>query len=183
MKGLLGILLCLLLANAQCLAVKGGPDYGKGGDVRTTGTYAGVLYPTRSVNSIGLFSVVIPDAGLGSGTMFLFAHSSAYTGTIRATADPESAAFTGFIDAGFAFVDAVCTANCTDPDTTKRTVTTLTLRAVAAGRVDGTVKASRAFTQTAARLNGASLIQFNPDFGGSGGLLYDLVGFKQTEAF
>ena len=181
MKALLGCLLCLVLTSAQCFAVSGGPDYGKGGTVRTTGIYAGVLYPLETVNSIGLFSVQVPRSGLGVGTVVLFANSSAYSGTMNATADPDSAVFTGFIDAGFNFVDAICTANCTDPDTTKRTVTTLTLRAVASGRIDGKVKATRTLSQTSARLSGTSLIRFNPDFSGVGGRSYELVGFKQAE--
>ena len=181
MKALLGCLLCFVLCASQCFALKGGPDYGKNGRVRTTGIYAGVLYPVETLNSIGLFSVTVPRTGLGTGAVYLFANSSAYNGTMQATADPDSSVFTGFLDAGFAFVDVVCTANCTDPDTTKRTVTTLTLRAVASGRIDGKVKASQAFNQTAARLTGTSFIQFNPDFFGTGGLLYQLVGFKQSE--
>lgn len=181
MKALFGSLLCLVLATSQTYAVKGGPDYGTGGDVKTTGTYAGVLYPLDTVNSIGLFSVNIPRTGLGTGAVFLFANSSAYTGTMQATADPDSGAFTGFVDAGFPFVDAQCTANCTDPDLSKRTITILTLRAVASGRVDGRVKGNKSFSQASARLTGASLIQFNPDFGGSGGMVYELVGFKQAE--
>ena len=182
MKAVLGCLLCVVLTSSHCFALKGGPDYGLGGNVRTTGVYAGVLYPVDTVNSIGLFSVEVPRAGLGVGTVFLFANSSAYTGGMRATADPDSGVFNGFIDAGFPFVDAVCTANCTDPDLTKRTVTIITVRAVAAGRVDAEVKANTGFNQTsAARLTGASVIQFNPDYSGVGGQTYEVVGFKQAE--
>jgi hypothetical protein len=131
------------------------------------------------VNSIGLFSVTVPRSGLGSGTVFLFANRSAYNGTMQATADPDSAAFTGYIDAGFNFVDTVPTG--TD-DKGNTTFTVITVRAVAAGRVDGSVKANpNGLSRTSARLTGASLLQFNPDFFGVGAITYELVGFKQTE--
>ena len=145
--------------------------------MRTTGIYAGVLYPVSVVNSIGLFSVTVPRTGLGTGAIYLFANSSAYTGTMQAVADPDSADFTGFLDAGFNFVQTIQTS--TDQNGNP-VFTTQVLRAVASGRIDGEVKASPAFSQTAARLTGESLIQFNPSFGSSG-LLYQLVGFKQSE--
>lgn len=180
MKTLLGCLLCLVLATAQAFALKGGPNYGTGG-VRTTGIYAGVLYPIEGVNSIGLFSVSVQRQGLGTGTVFLFANKSAYSGTMQAIADPDSAAFTGFIDAGFPAVQAVCTANCSDPDTTKRTVTILNFRAVASGRIDGEIKANtNSFSTASTRLTGGALLDFNPDFD-TDEALYELVGFKQAE--
>ncbi len=180
MKAIFGSLLCLVLTTSHCFAVKGGPVFG-GGNVVTTGIYAGVLYPVQGANSIGLFSVQIPRTGLGTGTVFIFANQSAYNGTMQATADPDSAALTGFIDAGFNAVQAQCTANCSDPDTTKRTVTILNFRAVAAGRVDGQIKANTgSFRQASARLIGGSLVQFNPDFLNVGALFYDLVAFKQA---
>lgn len=176
MKAVLGCLLCLILTSAQCFALKGGPVFG-GGAVRTTGIYAGVLYPVDVVNSIGLFSVTVPRTGLGTGSMYLFANSNAYVGTVQATADPDSAAFTGFLDAGFNFVQTIQTS--TD-ENGNPVFTTQTLRAVASGRIDGKIKATQGFRQTAARLSGQSLIQFNPSFG-SPGMLYQLVGFKQSD--
>src|SRR5947209_12670782 len=181
MKIVLACLMCLILTMSECFAIKGGPPVGK--NVQTTGIYAGVLYPVDRNNSIGLFSVTVPKNGLGTGTVFLFANQNAYNGTMAATADPDSAVFTGFVDAGFNFVDPVCTANCSDPDASKHTITVLTVRAVASGRVVAKVKANTNVLSTArARLTGTSLLQFNPDFAVTGGITYNLVGFKQSDS-
>ena len=182
MKILLACLMCLVLTVSECFALKGGPGGGGGGTVSTTGIYAGVLYPVDRANSIGLFTVSVPRSGLGAGTVFLFANESAYDGTMQATADPDSAVFTGYVDAGFPFVRAECTASCGDPDPSKRTITILTLRAVASGRVDGKVRSTQnTASRTTARLVGGALLQFNPDFASGGGIVYEMVGFKQTE--
>jgi hypothetical protein len=181
MRILLAVLMCFVLTGSECFAIGGGPVYNPG-NVSVTGTYAGVLYPSGDIrNTIGLFSVTVPKSGLGSGTAFLFANSNAYTGTMQATADPDSAVLTGFIDTGFNFIDIRCTANCTDPDTTKRTITTTAVRAEGSGVVNGTVSSNKhTFSSASARLTGSALIEFNPDFFFTGGITYSVVGFKQT---
>jgi hypothetical protein len=174
-KSLLGSLLCLVLATSHTYAVKGGPGYG-GGNVRTTGTYAGVLYPIGANNSIGLFSVQIPRTGLGTGTAFLFANSNAYNGTMQGTADPDSAQFTGFIDVGFLFSRRTRTGG-----TDAQPIFTIeTLRAVGAGRVDGQIRNSGPRSRTVGRLVGTSLIEFNPVIE-EPQLNYELIGFKQAD--
>ena len=99
MKALLGSLLCYVLFATQCFAHKGGPNYG-GGQVVTTGSYAGVLIPSGD-NSLGIFTVTIPAVGLASGTVALFRNGYFYPGTIQAIADPDSAILTGVVDATF----------------------------------------------------------------------------------
>ncbi len=178
MRILLAALMCLVLSLSECFAISGGPIFG-GGNVTTTGIYAGVLYPRARSNSIGLFSVPVPKTGLGSGTVFVFANQSAYNGTMQATADPDSGLFTGYIDSGFNFVDTVRTGADKDGNPT---FTVIKVRAVASGRIDGKVKAKESvLSRASARLTGSSLLEFNPDFFGTGGITYDVIGFKQSE--
>src|ERR1700730_3294354 len=83
MKILLAILLCPVLIVSQCFAIDGGPFGGGSGKVRVTGTYAGVFVPIPTVNpapppdtltdnSLGLFTMEIPQVGLASGTVDVF---------------------------------------------------------------------------------------------------------------
>lgn len=108
MKALFGSLLCLVLATSQAFALKGGPDYG-GGGTNIVGRYAGVLQglfdPTdpRSSNSIGLFSVGVPQTGLSSGTFLMFAQGRVFSGTINGTADPNSSTVKGILRATYDF--------------------------------------------------------------------------------
>ena len=106
MKALLACLLCVVLPAAQCLAVKGGPEYGSGRG-SLVGTYAGVMQgvfdPTNpgSSNSIGVFSLGVQEAGLASGRFIMFSRGRAFTGSINAAADPENATLKGLLDARY----------------------------------------------------------------------------------
>ena len=111
MKAVLGILLCLVFATAECLAVKGGPEYPLGNNV--TGTYAGVLQgafdPTDpgSSNTIGIFSLGVPGAGTAGGAFLMFSRGRVFSGSIQGFADPEKASLKGILDASFDYTIAV----------------------------------------------------------------------------
>lgn len=107
MKALLGCLLCLVLATSHTYAIKGGPPF-PGGKVSSVGRYAGVLRPPfcpladpaqcpTGFNSLGLFTLSFPQSGLGTGTAFIFANGRSFSGTITASADPNSAALSGVV--------------------------------------------------------------------------------------
>ena len=111
MKAVLAVLLCLVFATAECLAVKGGPAYDLGNNV--VGTYAGVLQgafdPTNpgSSNSIGIFSLGVPGTGTAGGAFLMFSRGRVFSGTIRGFADPEKATLKGILDASFDYVVSV----------------------------------------------------------------------------
>lgn len=101
MKALLGCLLCLVLAASQSFAIKGGPPYPGGGNLK--GTYAGVMQgvfdPTnpRSSNTLGLFSFSVPETGLSTGVVVIFVAGRAFTGTISGSGDPNKGRFQGVV--------------------------------------------------------------------------------------
>ena len=165
------------------LGISGGPDYGghkRKTPISVTGSYAGTFRSTVPTNSLGLFSVLIPTSGLGLGTVSLFVTGNAYTGTIQATADPDSKQITGFVNAGFNYIKTV--ESGTD-STGKTTFTTITVRAVATGEIDAVVKRSST-NRTLARLEGTALMTFDPasafDFDLPPSISYTVLGFKQS---
>ena len=101
MKTLLAILLSFIVSEAPVLAIHGG--YTLGGTESVTGTYAGVLIPTSSEtlttgtnqtnfgsNSLGLFTLSVPDAGVGSGSVVIFSGADQATGSVQALPDPAT---------------------------------------------------------------------------------------------
>ena len=146
MKGLFGSLLCLVLATSQAFALKGGPDYG-GSSTSLVGRYAGVLQglfdPTdpRSSNSIGLFSVGVPQTGLSSGTFLMFAEGRVFRGTINGTADPNSATVKGILEATYNFTKTV---RVVDEDGAEH-LETIPVTAKVNGNLNASVKTGSAF--------------------------------------
>jgi len=101
MKTALAILMCFIISEAPVLAIHGG--YTLGGDLAAAvGTYAGVLVPTSSTtlgsgtstnfgsNSLGLFTMSVPQTGIGSGTMAIFSGNDQLNGSIQALPDPNN---------------------------------------------------------------------------------------------
>src|SRR5947207_13832016 len=105
MKGLLGCLLCLVFTITQAFAISGGPPYP--GATNVVGVYAGVMKPKKvpatcpadpstcpdsppgcSANSLGVFSVGVPNSGTATGTFVMFSQGRVFNGTIKGTADP-----------------------------------------------------------------------------------------------
>ncbi len=113
MKILLASLMCLVLCTSECFALKGGPPY-NGTGASVVGQYAGVLQPPfcpladpsqcpAGYNSIGIFSLRVPDTGLGSGVALIFQNGRSFTGTITATGNPNSSVITGVLDTQFSY--------------------------------------------------------------------------------
>ena len=107
MKAVLGCLLCLVLATSHTYALKGGPVY-PGGNANVIGRYAGVLQPPfcpfadpaqcpGGLNSLGLFTLVIPQSGLGIGEAVIFSNGRAFIGSISGSANPNTAALAGVL--------------------------------------------------------------------------------------
>jgi hypothetical protein len=111
MKFLLAILLSFIMTEAPVLAIHGG--YSLSNSSSLVGTYAGVLIPTSDTllvagntdfgkNALGLFTLSLPDEGLGSGDAVIFSNGNTFTGSIQALADPNNASgIIGILDATF----------------------------------------------------------------------------------
>ena len=173
MKAILGSLLCYVLFASQCFALKGGPPY-PGGTFVTTGTFAGVLVPDPNIspftNSIGLFSVVFPSTGLGSGTLIIFQTGQTYTGTVQGLVDPKGAIVSALLYATFPYIRLVQTVDSTG----KIIETPITVVAVASGQLGGKVTSS-------ARLTGTADVQFSLTVNNvDSEVVYDVFGFKQA---
>jgi len=101
MKTLLAILLSFIVSEAPVLAIHGGYSLTSSGSV--VGEYAGALVPIQDTllatgsneadfgaNSLGLFTITIPQTGLGTGTVYLFSNGQQMTGPIQAIPDPTN---------------------------------------------------------------------------------------------
>ena len=112
MKALLGALMCLVFTMTQAFAISGGPWGGGGNQVDLIGTYAGVLVPIVVVvnpgpppvtlppdKSLALFTVNLPQTGLGVGVTTVFRNGIFYIGAIVASGDPDTAKVSATVDA------------------------------------------------------------------------------------
>ena len=174
MKALLGSLLCYVLFASQCFALKGGPPYPTTA-ASLTGTYAAVMVPnpveSPFTNSIGLFSVVFPQTGLGSGTLIIFQTGQTYTGTIQGLIDPKGASISALLNATFPYLITIQTG--TD-DNGNPIFTTETVVAVASGQLFGKVKSNF-------RIIGTADVQFSLTVNNvDSEVIYDVFGFKQA---
>lgn len=181
MKATLGVLLCYVFFTSQCWALKGGPVY-PGGQVSTTGNYAGIMIPDKTsspgANSIALFSLALPQTGLGSGTLVIFQTGETYTGTIQGLVDPDSAELSALLNASFPYVIVLTTYDSNGrPSQTSQTVI-----ATASGRLNGQLIANpNAFSTSSTRMTGSADVQFaltvnNVD----SEVHYDVFGFRQS---
>jgi hypothetical protein len=186
MKAILGVLLCYVFFTSQCFAIKGGPVYGKG-SVSTVGVFSGVLIPKTEQpkdapdmagNSLGIFSLTLPASGVGSGPALIFEGGVAFTGTIQALVDPDSAILYGVIDTSFTFMSS----NSSDSSGTEILTSLL---AIAGGQVNGRLfNNPNVFSTAVTRFDGASTVHFTNALTASGNIedgdvYYDVFGFKQ----
>jgi hypothetical protein len=187
MKNVLACLLCSVLIATNCFAIDGGP-WGGNNQVTVTGIYAGVLVPvpvtldpgpppvTTTDNSLALFTLVVPKVGLGNGTAAVFRNGLSYSGTIQASADPDSAKLTGIISTLFQETVLITS-----------TVTGVITYNANGQFVNAHIKATIGST-TAARIRGQATLTYqtdngDPSIGNSGGpITYKIRGFKQAEA-
>jgi hypothetical protein len=150
MRILFALLMCLVFSTTETFALKGGPPYPVGTNI--IGTYAGVLQgvfdPTnpRSSNTLGIFSIGIPQTGLASGSVAIFTGERTFVGTIQGIGDPNKATLRAALQA----VPVVTGGG--------QTVTTLNFHAD--GTVSADIKTVRSAFNTVAntRLTGTSTI-------------------------
>lgn len=173
MKAILGSLLCYVLFASQCFALKGGPFDGGGGQVATTGTFAGVLLPQPEsfANSIGLFTAIFPETGLGTGTLVIFQTGQTYVGTVQGLVDPKGGVVRALLYATFPYVTTVPSGV---DDKGNQTFETVTVIAVASGQLIGKLTRS-------SRVTGTADVQFSLTVNNvNSEVTYDVFGFKQA---
>lgn len=211
MRTLLGCLMCLLLTVAQTCAISGGPPYP--GSANVVGVYAGVMkrpvgatsvsgcstYSSDcAANSLGVFSVGVPESGLATGAFVMFSQGRVFTGSIQGTADPgkdpNSARISAVLSASFNFTVTETTPcptaspipACT-PSSSSHIVT-----ASANGSLDARIKSQLSRTllgATSVRLVGSATIdisqgEVDPDTLGpciTCHMTLTVRGFKQTD--
>lgn len=145
----------------------------------STGTPKPCSNQPTGLNQIGLFSLPIPKTGIGSGTAILFEQGQIYTGTIQASADPDSAKVTGIFSASFPYVFPVETGK----DAQGNPIFTIeTVIAQASGKLDAKVRAStKSSSLGSIRLKGTADVQFaltvNNPFDE---IIFTVSGFKQA---
>ena len=118
MKKVLSLLLAYTFLQAQTWALSGGPVFESGSVQTLVGTYAGALLPsdggdesatgggdqdadTGGVNGLGLFTLSVPQAGLGTGNFVYFSEGRTFTGTITGLADPNKRELVGLLKGQF----------------------------------------------------------------------------------
>jgi hypothetical protein len=122
MKKILSFLLSVVFLHAQTaplLAKRGGPDIGNEdtANVDIVGTYSGSLIPEdpesagtpsldgEFINSLGLFSLGMPDTGPGTGSFVIFTQGFTFSGTITAVGDPGKSTVNGLVEGSYQFQD------------------------------------------------------------------------------
>ena len=178
MKILLACLMCVVLSISECFALKGGPIF-PGSQVSVTGTYAGVLMPRDASNSLAIFSLQLPNNGIGTGTLVIFNLGQVYSGTLRATGDPDKGKLTGLIEATFPYITVVPSGV---DDNGNPTFSTVTVVAKAAGKMEGKIKSSdSSFSSKSTRLTGSADVEFSLTVNNPfDEIIYDIIGFKQS---
>lgn len=142
MKIVLSLLMTFVLLQSQSWALSGGPDFGTDNTGLTLGTFAGVMLPVSNTgtttvgttttnvssfdagNSLGVFSIGIPQIGLASGVFVYFSSGATYTGTIVGEADPDSLQLRALIKAQFNITTVSQTASLVTGATTSGLSTT-----------------------------------------------------------
>ena len=90
-------------------AIGGGPNQGGGASAASlVGSYAGALLPSSSsttgtaqFNGLGLFTLSLPQSGLGNGDFIYFSEGKTFTGSITGLGDPNKQQFVGLVKAQF----------------------------------------------------------------------------------
>jgi hypothetical protein len=138
----LALLIAFLLPATQVLAISGGPNDQSGSVTSILGTYSGVLIPQSddtgvtdgndTVNSIGIFSLGIPDRGPGEGSFLAFSEGFVFTGTIFAVSNPSKGKISGILQASYEY-------SVSSTDSTGA-VTTVDVTAQVTGTLDAKVE-------------------------------------------
>ena len=96
MKKVLSLLVAFVFMQVQSQAYA---PFFSGSAAAVTGTYAGVMLPSIAGNSLGIFVLGVPKAGLASGAFAMFAASGAFYGTIVGLVDPDKLTLTALAQA------------------------------------------------------------------------------------
>jgi hypothetical protein len=191
MKKVLSLLVLFVFLQTQSWALSGGPVFGTSSGVNVIGTFSGVMIPDSESginvainggsNSIGIFSLGVPDAGIATGSFAFFGNAQAYNGTISGIADPDRATLK-------AILDAPSTLRTGSTTSTNGGTASSTFVGQAIGSMDAEIApAISVFAATAARLIGTAHIDvfegdFNADLSVNVASTFDFVvdGFKQS---
>lgn len=190
MKRVLSLLMAFVFLQVQTWALSGGPYGSEVSGGTLTGTYAGVLVPQDVVAggsaSIGLFTLVQPDAGLTTGTISVFVNGAAFSGSIQGVMDPKDGAFNGVIDAASTFQIPVVVPG-------SNPVQTVNTNVFAQGNMEADVSVDpepsdfSTIATTPSRIEGEASVDvfYQVDANGTPVVtqtaLYDVSGFKQSD--
>lgn len=191
MKAFFGCLLCFVFTASQCFALSGGPPY-PGGGANLTGTYAGVLQPPfcpipdpaqcPGLNSIGVFSLGVPNTGISTGTFIMFSRGRVFSGSISANGDPQGSSLRGLLNARFNYSLYVPNGS--------GGLETIAVTATAAGPIRANIIAPRrsGFGTNATRISGEATLSITGGFVNGNGdpvvnstLELAVSGFKQSD--
>jgi hypothetical protein len=192
MKNALSLLVAYTFLQSQMWALTGGPNFGGNGtSVNVVGTFSGVLLPefqvginvdtSEGANSIGIFSVGVPQVGIATGTFAFFGNAQAYNGTITGVADPDKGTLK-------AILDAPTTLRVGSATTTTGGTASATFEGQAIGKMEADIIPSETlFSPTESRLEGSAHLDvfegdFNADLSVKVASTFDFVvdGFKQS---
>lgn len=110
MKQPLSLLVAYAFLQAQIWAIGGGPQSSSASASSLVGNYAGALLPSSSsanvlqTNGLGLFTLSLPQTGLGKGQFIYFSEGKTFTGSITGLGDPKKQQFVGLVKAQFDIV-------------------------------------------------------------------------------
>jgi hypothetical protein len=189
MKILLAALMCLILCSSECFALKGGPVY-PGGGTNIIGRYAGVLRPPfcplpdpadcgGTLNSIGIFTLAVPQVGISDGAVLIFSEGRTFTGTLTALGNPNNGALTGVLNASYGTTDTFISNN-------GNTTTIFITHATASGGVNAKVSPSsngQSFGVSSILVKGTaniSIVDFDNGGATTGPFAFTVDGFKQS---
>ena len=116
MKKVLSLLVAYVFLQTQMWAIGGGPNRGGASAFSLVGSYAGALLPSSSstgaqFNGLGLFTLGLPQSGLGNGDFVYFSEGKTFTGTIVGLGDPKKQQFVGLVKAQFDIILASVTSS------------------------------------------------------------------------
>jgi len=119
MNRVLSLLMTYVFLQTQAWSLSGGPFQNNSGPVLdVVGTYSGILVPTfengvnvntgdtevdvdtpTRFNSIGIFSLGVPEVGIATGAFAFFGNAQVYNGTITGVVDPDDGSLNAILDA------------------------------------------------------------------------------------
>lgn len=188
MRMLPRILLIIACSAGNCFAISGGPF---SGSPKIVGTYAGVLRgafdPTSPIssNSIGVFSMGVPQTGTGTGKFVMFAQGRVFSGTVQGTGDPKTAKLNAVLTATFNYTFTFVTTDAAGTQTINSEAVTASVN----GNLKANVSNARgSFGTNATRITGTAILDIDQGQVSRNGipvltgvLSLSVSGFKQSD--